>query len=110
MSWKENTRVCTRCHAWRQKVDGDSAANGHLSAEVETREPSGGGGTDGGSDVKQEEKKKSELRLKLRREVRRWRAWCVEADGGVKGRRGRGQESSIMDGSGVKEGRGLLTE
>lgn len=26
--------------------------------------------------------------------------------GGVKGRRGRGQESSIMDGSGVREGRG----
>lgn len=64
MSWKENTRVCTRCHAWRQKVDGDSPANGHLSAEVETREPGGGGGTDGGSDVKQEEVKKSRVEIK----------------------------------------------
>lgn len=63
MSWKENTRTCTRCHAWRQKVDGDSAANGNLSAEVETREPSGGGGTDGGSDVKQEEKNKSRVEI-----------------------------------------------
>lgn len=31
----------------------------------------------------------------------------MEADGGVKGRRGRGQESSIMDGGGVEEGRGF---
>lgn len=55
--------------------------------------------------VRSKTRRKAELEEEEEEEMQSvWR----QMGGGVKRLRGRGQESSIMDGSGVKEGQGLL--
>lgn len=90
---KTHTHMHAMSHV-AEEVNSDSVANGQLSAEVDTQEPSasrawGLGGWDGGwQKVRCKTRRKAKFSLRVWGESRRWRTWLREENMVCRGRWG----------------------